>query len=98
MIIGEIHKTVIERLIRAMDFSSRIAAGEAASLLGVVITNIRTGEDVTAAIIKGTPVLASNIVSFTVGDGVPGGKYLLSVGILLSNGEILEDHLEVLVA
>jgi len=99
MIIGEVTKTASESVARSINFTNRLATGETATLVSVVVTRIPTGEDVTATLIDAAPgpAITGGTVSFIIIGGVSGESYMIAATISTSGREVLEDHLQLLI-
>lgn len=99
-IVGRIRKQPFEALDCALDFQNVLAAGASiASITSVTAQDTLTGTDSTAAVLATSPppAISGSQVQFRVQDGADGGRHLITVRIVASNGEQFESEVKLII-
>lgn len=83
-----------ESIILDFDGEDTIASGDSISAVGAKVFDDE-GTDVSAAMLEGAPSYTANTVQVQVKAGTAGEDYSLQLKIYTTNGEKIEDDLEV---
>lgn len=85
-------KQASEQLTPSINFTPNLFGGSVQSATATA-RNIRTGADVTATILTGSPIVNSPFVTVTVIGGTAGDVYAIEVVATMSGGQIVEDEI-----
>jgi len=99
-VVGRIRKQPFEVLDCAVDFQNRLATGASlASITSVTARDTATELDSTAAVLAASPVpfISGTQVQFRVQDGVDGGRHMITVRVVTSNGEQFEADMRLII-
>ena len=97
MIEGSVEKQPAETFLVGVDFAGHLATGE--TIIGQTVTarNEGTGEDTSATILTGSPVLAGAILSHRVAAGTDGHRHIVQFRVNTSQANTYEAEIRVMV-
>lgn len=94
---GSMEKQPWEDRQHSLDMAQSLAAGDSVASATMVVYDAE-GEDVSADMTSGTPIVSSNVIYFRIKGGTHGNDYWAEIRGVTTNGDKIEEDLRIIVS